>query len=59
MRRGNDFLTRYSAEAVADGSFSVTIGTNVRDRISITDTIDLSDTSIVGETVVARLEPTC
>ncbi|MDP9191460.1 MAG: Ig-like domain-containing protein [Acidobacteriota bacterium] len=41
VRRGNDFLTRYSAEAVADGSFSVTIGTNSRDRVSITDTIDL------------------
>ncbi|MDP9191455.1 MAG: Ig-like domain-containing protein [Acidobacteriota bacterium] len=41
VRRGNDFLTRYSVEAAADGSFSVSIGTNERDRISITDSIDL------------------
>jgi RHS repeat-associated protein len=41
VRRDHDFLTRYSAEAAADGSFSMTIGTNARDRISISDAIDL------------------
>jgi RHS repeat-associated protein len=41
VRRDRDFLTRYSQEAATDGSFSVTIGTNPRDRVSISDTIDL------------------
>jgi len=41
VRRDRDFVTRYSQEAAADASFSVTIGTNPRDRISISDTIDL------------------
>lgn len=41
VRRNHDFLTRYSAEASADGSFSMSIGTNARDRISISDAIDL------------------
>ncbi|HYI12031.1 MAG TPA: Ig-like domain-containing protein [Thermoanaerobaculia bacterium] len=40
-RRDRDFLTRYSTEAATDGSFTVTIGTDPRDRISIADAIDL------------------
>lgn len=41
VRRGNDFITKYSATAANDGSFAMTIGDTPRDRVSIGDLIDL------------------
>ncbi|HKR65622.1 MAG TPA: Ig-like domain-containing protein, partial [Thermoanaerobaculia bacterium] len=41
VRRNRDFLTRYSVEAANDGSFSLAIGTNARDKVTIADMIDL------------------
>ncbi|MDQ3280699.1 MAG: Ig-like domain-containing protein, partial [Acidobacteriota bacterium] len=41
VRRDRDFVTRYTATAGADKSFSLTIGTDPRDRIALSDAIDL------------------
>ncbi|HEX8171499.1 MAG TPA: Ig-like domain-containing protein [Thermoanaerobaculia bacterium] len=42
VRRGNDFLTKYSVKAAHDGSFTLVIGgDSPRDRVTLDDLIDL------------------
>ncbi len=58
VRRGRDFLTRYSVAVAADGSFTLDIGTDPRDRVTVADEIDLRVLNVTGAlTAIVPLTP--
>ncbi|MHB9002397.1 MAG: Ig-like domain-containing domain, partial [Thermoanaerobaculia bacterium] len=48
VRKGRDFIVKPSATAASDGSFSITLGTDPADRVTIRDSIELHVTDTYG-----------